>query len=150
MKLCPVCLKQKPFANFYKNASRKDGYQRECKACKRVSEIRYYTKNKDEIHQRTKAKRIENLLKLHKFMADKKCVFQGCPVRDTDMLTFDHLDPTTKKAGVSDLAKKGYAWETVINEIAKCRILCFNHHMKHTIKQFGWKKYLDRSSDLLI
>jgi len=33
--------------------------------------------------------------------------------------------------------------ETVRVEVAKCRVLCANHYHKHTIRQFGYKKWLN-------
>ena len=55
-------------------------------------------------------------------------------------LSFDHIDPTTKyrnKNGkvvqVSDMIKSGrYSWNTIMEEIGKCRVLCMNCHMEHT------------------
>jgi hypothetical protein len=32
--------------------------------------------------------------------------------------------------------------KTLQAEVAKCRVLCANHHQKHTIQQFGYKKWL--------
>ena len=55
-------------------------------------------------------------------------------------LQFDHIDPTTKyrtKSGKvvhpSDMIKGNrYSLETVLVEIAKCRVLCANCHAVHT------------------
>jgi nitrate/TMAO reductase-like tetraheme cytochrome c subunit len=33
MKRCPICEKQKPFDEFYKNRTKRDGLQSQCKAC---------------------------------------------------------------------------------------------------------------------
>lgn len=58
-------------------------------------------------------------------------------------LTFDHIDPTTKyrtKNGklvhISDMIKGNrYSLPTILKEIEKCRILCFNCHMEITYTQ---------------
>ena len=55
-------------------------------------------------------------------------------------LTFDHLKPEEKyrtKSGklvhLSDMIKGNrYSLRTVLEEIAKCRVLCFNCHMETT------------------
>ena len=40
------------------------------------------------------------------------------------------------------MAHQTYSLETIKAEVAKCRVLCANHHQKHTIQQFGYKKWL--------
>lgn len=47
-------------------------------------------------------------------------------------LDFDHIDPTTKKGNVSDLIRSDYAWETILTEIYKCRVLCKICHARHS------------------
>ena len=57
------------------------------------------------------------------------------------MLVFDHLRPEEKRLEVSRMAQQTYSLETLKAEVAKCRILCANHHQKHTIQQFGYKRW---------
>lgn len=47
-------------------------------------------------------------------------------------LDFDHLDPAAKKGNVSDLIRSDYAWETILSEIYKCRVLCKICHARHS------------------
>lgn len=47
-------------------------------------------------------------------------------------LDFDHLDPMTKKGNVSDLIRSDYAWDTILSEIYKCRVLCKICHARHS------------------
>lgn len=49
------------------------------------------------------------------------------------LLEFDHIDPTTKVKGVSDLAQ--CSWEVVQKELDKCRVLCKPCHATHTGEQ---------------
>jgi hypothetical protein len=63
-------------------------------------------------------------------------------VNDPDMLVFDHLDPQEKHDHVSTLAHSSCSLKRLQAEVAKCRVLCANHHQKHTIQQFGYKKRL--------
>ena len=73
----------------------------------------------------------------------QKCSYRGHPAA----LTFDHLDPSKKyrtKSGkpvhLSDMIKGNrYSLTTVLAEIEKCQILCFNCHMEQT--------YLEQRSD---
>ena len=47
-------------------------------------------------------------------------------------LDFDHIDPNTKKANVSDLIRSDYAWTTIAKEIDKCRVICKICHARHS------------------
>ena len=49
-------------------------------------------------------------------------------------LQFHHIDPATKKFGVSTKtlsSVKKFPWEKVTEELDKCVILCGNCHAKH-------------------
>ena len=52
MKTCSKCKEEKPFSEFYKNRTRKVGYQSYCKACSRERHKSYYEKNKDLFRER--------------------------------------------------------------------------------------------------
>jgi hypothetical protein len=41
MKVCCHCKIEKPFNDFGKNKSTKDGYQKQCKSCRRLTQIKY-------------------------------------------------------------------------------------------------------------
>jgi len=45
MKLCCCCKTNKSFEDFGKNKSTKDGYQKQCKSCRRLTQIKYRTKS---------------------------------------------------------------------------------------------------------
>lgn len=55
-------------------------------------------------------------------------------------LSFDHIDPKSKyrtkgghKVHIADMVKGGrYAFDTIMTEIDKCRVLCLNCHMEVT------------------
>ena len=68
----------------------------------------------------------------------------GCVICGYDKhpaaLSFDHIDPKSKyktksghKVHIADMVKGGrYAYDTIMAEIDKCRILCLNCHMEVT------------------
>jgi hypothetical protein len=58
------------------------------------------------------------------------------------MLVFDHKNPEEKRGNLSQMAQHSYSLKTIQDEVAKCRVLCANHHQKHTIQQFGYRKWL--------
>ena len=52
MKTCNCCGVEKPKTEFYKNKSRKDGFEYHCKECSSQQKKKYYTDNKERILQR--------------------------------------------------------------------------------------------------
>jgi hypothetical protein len=58
------------------------------------------------------------------------------------MLVLDHINPNDKRHHVSNMVYTSYSLKSIQEEVAKCRVLCANHHQKHTIQQFGYKKWL--------
>lgn len=51
MKYCHACEQDHPLTAFGKDKSNKDGFDSQCKACRKL----YYTKNKERISQQGKA-----------------------------------------------------------------------------------------------
>lgn len=45
-------------------------------------------------------------------------------------LTFHHRDPSTKQFTIEMRSIRGIAWDTVLQEIDKCDLLCYNCHME--------------------
>ena len=72
------------------------------------------------------------------FLSDQACAV--CGEHDIRVLELDHIDPTKKKFTISQAVRLGFAWDEVLQEIAKCQILCANCHRKRTAEQYGWYK----------
>lgn len=57
-------------------------------------------------------------------------LFLGCAIcgynKHPKALQFDHLH--NKRANVSDLIRSDYSWQTILDEIKKCQVLCANCH----------------------
>lgn len=141
MKTCPRCKIEKEGKEFGIHSRKRDGLQNICKSCKADYDRAHFKANPGLTRARNLAKRNRNSLRFFEYMKTKKCEWEGCTISDPDMLTLDHLDPKTKIKDVSTLIRSCYGWETIMKEIAKCRVLCANHHHKHTIEQFGYKKW---------
>ena len=58
-----------------------------------------------------------------------RCGYNRCP----QALQFHHVDPTSKKFGISDGVVR--AWDVVEAELKKCILLCANCHAEH---EFYW------------
>lgn len=73
-----------------------------------------------------------------KYWINKYKVSQGCSVCGVKeihplMLQLDHIDPSLKVANVPDLACGNL--KRLIDEMRKCRVICFECHIEHTAQQ---------------
>lgn len=130
-----MCKEEKPLYEFNKNSSKTDGYQTFCRQCSNRQSKYYYEKNKTK-HKEVVAKRrrqviTENHSKMLEFLATKACV--DCGTRDTRVLEFDHI--RDKKKNVSILLHTAYSWDTILEEIGKCEIVCANCHRIRTLER---------------
>ena len=57
-----------------------------------------------------------------------------CPEDDPDCLTWHHLDPTTK-TWTPGLMVKSLGRERILEELAKCQLLCANCHLKEEARK---------------
>lgn len=76
-----------------------------------------------------------NQEKLFDYLDDMKCMDCGEP--DSRVLQFDHVRGE-KLANVAEMVGSGYAWESILEEIDKCDIVCANCHTKRTAKRGGF------------
>ena len=74
MKRCPQCKQIKPFSQFHKNSTRRDGYSPDCKVCK----------NKDS--RQHKRRLIQTVMDYY----GNKCAC--CGEAEPFFLTIDHID----------------------------------------------------------
>jgi hypothetical protein len=56
----------------------------------------------------------------------------GCGEADPVVLEFNHLDPATKSANLSDIIANGVSTAYLRTEIAKCEVLYANCHQRRT------------------
>jgi len=54
-------------------------------------------------------------------------------------LQFDHRDPTTKQREVTRMFSK-YSWARILEELAKCQLLCRPHHVDKTMADRGLRR----------
>jgi hypothetical protein len=72
------------------------------------------------------------LAKLHvyRFLMEHACA--SCGEANPVVLEFNHRDPTTKAANISDLVMRMASAARLDVEIAKCEVLCANCHQRRT------------------
>ena len=91
---------------------------------------RYYNRNKG----RQKAwanKRVRALRRsLDEYKAERQC--KRCGFSDWRALQFHHRPDTNKLIEVSMAVGRGWSWERILTEIAKCDLICANcHQIEH-------------------
>lgn len=148
MKVCSKCGITKNETEYFVKDSKTGRLHAQCKLCYKEHRKTYYAthyKKYGDIYRerakmrRTKIKR-ELQLKLISYLKNKKCV--TCGESDIRVLEFDHINTATKAFGISTAIRNGLEWSRILDEIAKCQVLCANCHKKRTAEQFGWFKAL--------
>ncbi len=142
MKQCCRCKIIKDTSEFHRSALRKDGLQVYCRPCKKAIDSDHDKRNPRRNYGRTREYALRNRKWLYEYLRTKHCEWESCTVNDPDMLVLDHLNPSEKRDHVSTMVHNSFSLKSVQEEVAKCRVLCANHHQKHTIQQFGYKKWL--------
>src|SRR4051794_14851573 len=137
LKRCSMCGASKPLDQFHRNRTRPDGLQNACKPCNIARNQRWYREHPEDRAQRMdeyvrRRKRMLQRLLLD-YLREHPCVDCGEP--DPVVLEFDHL--RDKLANVSTLVVRRVAWATVIDEIAKCDVVCANCHRRRTARRIG-------------
>jgi uncharacterized membrane protein YgaE (UPF0421/DUF939 family) len=148
MRVCTKCHVSKTETEFYVKDHASNRLHTQCKACykehRKINYALHYEKYGDEYRER--AKKYRNKIKtiyrtnMLAYLSDKACVV--CGESDIRVLEFDHLDQSTKSFSISQAVRLGYSWNNVLEEIAKCRILCANCHKKRTAIQGHWYRVL--------
>lgn len=141
-KKCCRCKLIKDTSEFHRSVLRKDGLQLYCRSCKKQIDYDHNRRNPQRNYGRTREYALRNRKWLNEYLKTKQCEWDGCTVSDPDMLVFDHLNPKEKRGHVSAMVHTSWSLKSIQEEVAKCRVLCANHHQKHTIQQFGYKKWL--------
>jgi len=106
----------------FKNRDKKNEYRR-----------RWYAKNSksEKAHVARRRKEIKEWLV--NYRSKLKC--SNCGENHPATLDFHHKDRKDKLFGVTYLAHFGYSREKIMDEIAKCIILCANCHRKLHYKE---------------
>lgn len=104
---------------------------RTCRDCSKSQKIEHYKKHYDDELKRvgsvTRNKRDAAQEFIYGYLSESVCA--DCGEYDFSVLTFDHVRGE-KKTEVSAMVSQGYSIEAIMDEIAKCDIVCFNCHMR--------------------
>jgi hypothetical protein len=129
-KRCGRCRAEKPVEHFHR---RQGGYQTWCKDCRRSYDAEY--------HRATQPLRVEQKRERHaEFVEWYLALKAGKPCADCGLtyhpaaMQWDHLPGAAKLASVADLCRKNNR-RRVLDEIAKCELVCANCHAVRTFQR---------------
>lgn len=139
MRRCGRCEESKPLEDFAwrrKARGQRDNYCRPCRAAYKQEHCRANRRRYiDQARRRKKALVAERLVYLMAYLAEHPCV--DCGEGDPIVLEFDHLRDKEFCIG------KGFwdrSWQSVLDEIAKCEVVCANCHRRRTARRGGFAR----------
>jgi hypothetical protein len=133
VKKCSTCKDRKPLTEFGKNKNKPDGFQTQCKQCKKKSQDAWYEKHKDRhiqnVNKRNKrvAKELRVLINQIKDVPCADCGLKFHPF----LMDFDHVGGD-KVGEISIMVANKIALSTILEEIAKCEVVCCLCHRTRT------------------
>ena len=115
-RTCRTCKKTKGSEHFQLKVSKsgEPGWPLDCRKC---------------VYAATSVRQADRRERLARIKAATGC--ERCGISDSRVLQFDHKDPYSKSFNVSQGLCKG--WDVLLAEIEKCRVLCANCHIIHTL-----------------
>lgn len=134
LRKCSKCGVTKPLDDFNRSSrdvSKKTGY---CRPCSNALGREYYRKNKGnlkkkEVRRHGEIKETVNNL--------KKVPCADCGgMFPTVCMDFDHLPQFEKSANVAELLRRKASLEKILEEVAKCEVVCANCHRIRTSERF--------------
>lgn len=128
-KKCNLCDRRLPIENFAIKKSNKDGRQARCRKCHAEYTRKHYSQNKEYYIKKASRHdaKMRDLIRAHKEVPCTDCgVSYPWYVMD-----FDHLrDKEFNLCHAQKLSKN-----RVLDEIAKCEVVCSNCHRKRTYQR---------------
>jgi hypothetical protein len=88
-------------------------------------DMRWYYNNRDRLLKKRRHLTTEKKKVWEKFKSSLKC--EVCGENHPAILEFHHNDPSKKEGNISYMYLRN-SWRKLMEEIAKCKILCANHH----------------------
>jgi len=124
---CRRCGETKQVADFHRW---RDSYQWWCKPCRREYAAAHYQRNKARRQEQNKRRQAEFLAWYTQLKVGEPCADCGLEFHPVAM-HWDHLPEFEKEADLGNLAKSG-SRARVLDEIAKCELVCANCHAIRT------------------
>lgn len=85
--------------------------------------------NNERIRNKTAERKRELKRWLKELKTSMRCEY--CGERETICLDFHHDNEKNKEHNISNMIKKGFSKNRILDEIEKCTVLCANCHRKY-------------------
>ncbi|HYI44478.1 MAG TPA: hypothetical protein VE174_03325 [Actinomycetota bacterium] len=138
-KRCGRCGRHKSMEEFAwrrKWRNQRDNY---CRPCRADYKQEHYAKNRqryiDNAAKRTQKVVEERTLMLLEYFRNHPCA--DCGERDPVVLEFDHLG---EKNFALSYGIRNHNWQRVLEEIARCDVVCSNCHRRRTARRGGFAR----------
>jgi hypothetical protein len=137
MRRCGRCGQLKPLADFAWRRKAKGQRDNYCRPCRAAYKQEHYAANRqryiDNAHRRRERMVEERMAFLVAFLMEHPCMDCGEP--DPLVLEFDHLED--KEFGIAK-GLRDRNWQSVLDEMAKCDVVCANCHRRRTARRGGF------------
>ena len=137
MRKCGRCRREKPLNDFaWRRRARgqKDNY---CRPCRAAYKQEHYAANRqryiDSTARRRKGVVEKRAAYLVSYLREHPCA--DCGETDPIVLEFDHLRDKKFSIGAGFRER---SWHAVLDEIAKCEVVCANCHRRRTAQRGGF------------
>jgi hypothetical protein len=127
---CSRCDKDLPISEFHRR--RRYGWQAWCKTCRREYDRDYHQRTRPARIAQKKRYRTEIREWYRELKTDKPCADCG-GVFHYSAMEWDHRPGTEKVALISALVAKTNSRRRVLEELAKCDLVCANCHAVRTV-----------------
>ena len=134
-RICGACHRTLPCSAFNRRLGTMKGLQANCRECSSTHSRQRYESN-PHVRESVKSKNIAQRATMRRLrdqaMADRGGVCASCGFDDTTILQWHHRDPSSKSFNIADTLSRATCGEArLLEEIAKCDLLCPNCHMRH-------------------
>ncbi|HWC08536.1 MAG TPA: hypothetical protein VG458_05750 [Solirubrobacterales bacterium] len=137
MRRCGRCHEEKPVEDFAWRPKAKGQRDNYCRPCRAAYKQEHYAANRERyIEQAIARKRTMVLARVElliEFFRDNPCV--DCGEADPVVLEFDHL--RDKEFSIAK-GLQDRNWQAVLDEMAKCDVVCANCHRRRTARRGGF------------
>lgn len=137
MRRCGRCQDEKPDEDFAWRRKAKGQRDTYCRLCRAAYKQEHYAANRERYIEQTAVRNRALLLErtefLVGFLREHPCV--DCGETDPGVLEFDHLGE--KKFSIAQ-GMRNRNWQTVLDEMAKCDVVCANCHRRRTALRGGF------------
>jgi hypothetical protein len=133
---CGRCGEFNPAAEFAWRRKARGQRDNMCRPCRSAYKREHYEKNRkryiEQARMRKEMLRVERTRYLLEYFTSHPCV--DCGEQDPVVLEFDHLDDKLFTIGQSLPYR---SWQSILDEIAKCEVVCRNCHRRRESRRSG-------------